>query len=78
MFSIEMDEGTKYIQVDIPWCMLFADDMVLLDDTRLDVSRKLDLWRQTLKSKGFIISRTKTEYFRCDFTGARCETKMLI
>jgi hypothetical protein len=48
MFSIEMDEGTKYIQVDIPWCMLFADDMVLVDETRVGVNRKLELWRQTL------------------------------
>jgi hypothetical protein len=27
----------------------------------------LELWRQTLESKGFRISRTKTEYMRCDF-----------
>jgi hypothetical protein len=35
--------------------------------SREGVSRKLELWRQTLKSKGFRISRTKTEYMRCDF-----------
>jgi hypothetical protein len=31
------------------------------------VNRKLELWHQTLESKGFKISRTKTEYMRCDF-----------
>ena len=28
----------------------------------------LELWRQTLESKGFRVSRTKTEYMRCDFS----------
>jgi hypothetical protein len=47
--------------------MLFADDVVLVDKSREGVNRKLELWRQTLKSKGFRISRTKTAYMRCDF-----------
>ena len=47
--------------------MLFADDVVLVDESREGVNRKLELWRQTLESKGFRISRTKTEYMRCDF-----------
>ena len=42
--------------------MLFADDVVLVDDSRTGVNRKLELWRQTLESKGFRLSRTKTEY----------------
>jgi hypothetical protein len=33
----------------------------------------LELWRQTLESKGFRLSRTKTEYMRCDFGGAAQE-----
>jgi hypothetical protein len=47
--------------------MLFADDVVLVDESREGVNRKLEFWRQTLESKGFRISRTKTEYMRCDF-----------
>ncbi|KAG2599597.1 hypothetical protein PVAP13_5KG423621 [Panicum virgatum] len=62
-----MDEVTRDIQGDIPWCMLFADDVVLVDENRAGVSRKLELWRQTLESKGFRLSRTKAEYMKCDF-----------
>ena len=36
-----MDEVTRGIQGDIPWCMLFADDVVLVDDSRTGVNRKL-------------------------------------
>jgi hypothetical protein len=65
MFSLVMDEMTKDIQGDIPWCMLFADDVVLVDETMVDVNRTLELWRQTLESKGFLLSRTKIEYRGC-------------
>src|SRR3954470_3337145 len=34
LFALVMDEVTWDIQGDIPWCMLFADDVVLVDDSR--------------------------------------------
>ena len=70
LFALVMDEVTRNIQGDILWCMLFADDVVLMDESQARVNRKLELWRQTLESKDFRLSRTKTEYMRCDFGGA--------
>jgi hypothetical protein len=64
-----MDEITKNIQKYILWCMLFADDVVLIDESRSGVNQKLELWRQILESKCFRLSRTKTEYMRCQFSG---------
>uniref|UniRef100_A0A0A9A2J4 Uncharacterized protein n=1 Tax=Arundo donax TaxID=35708 RepID=A0A0A9A2J4_ARUDO len=29
-----MDEVTRDIQSDIPWCMFLADDVVLVDESR--------------------------------------------
>ena len=63
-----MDEVTSDIQGDIPWCMLFADDVVLVDESMSGVTQKLELWRQTLESKGFKLSRSKTEYMKCAFS----------
>ena len=34
LFSLVMDEVTRDIQGDISWCMLFADDVVLVDESR--------------------------------------------
>jgi hypothetical protein len=55
--------------------MLFADDVVLIDDSRIGVNQKLKLWRQTLESKGFRFSRTKTEYMRCQFSGEKSDDR---
>ena len=73
LFALVMDEVTRDIQGDIPWCMLFTDDVVLVDESQARVNRKLELWRQTLESKGFRVSRTKTEYMICDFGNATHE-----
>ncbi|KAG5568126.1 hypothetical protein H5410_064856 [Solanum commersonii] len=45
--------------------MLFADDIVLIDEMRDKVNARLEVWRQALESKGFRLSRTNTEYLRC-------------
>ena len=63
-----MDELNRAIQDEIPWCMLFADDIVLVDETRVGVNVKLELWRQTLESRGFRLSRAKTEYMEYKFS----------
>ena len=55
--------------------MLFVDDVVLVDENRTGVNQKLELWRETLESKGFRLSRTKTEYMRCDFDSTTQEEK---
>ena len=66
LFALVMDEVTREIQGEISWCMLFADDVVLIDESRAGVNRKLEPWRRTLESKGFRLSRTKTEYMMFD------------
>jgi hypothetical protein len=48
-----MDKITNDIQEDISWCILFADDVVLIDESRIGVDQKLELWRQTLESNDF-------------------------
>jgi hypothetical protein len=60
-------EVTRDIQGDIPWCMLLADDVVLVDESRARVISKLELWQDILNSKGFRSGKTKVKYMRCDF-----------
>jgi len=48
--------------------MLFVDDIVLIDETREGVNTKLEWWRDTLKAKGFWLSRSKTECLHYRFS----------
>jgi hypothetical protein len=73
LFALVMDEVTRDIQGGIPWCMLFADDVVLVDESMTGVDQKLELWRRTLEAKGFRLSRPKTEYMKCDFSATTQE-----
>ncbi|KAL0906290.1 hypothetical protein M5K25_024773 [Dendrobium thyrsiflorum] len=68
LFALVMDVLTRHLQEVVPWCMLFADDILLVDKTREGVEGKLELWRSTLESKGFRLSRSKTEYMVCNFS----------
>jgi len=49
--------------------MIFADDIVLIDETRDGLNNKLEFWN-TLESTGFKLSRYNTdEYLNCRFSG---------
>lgn len=43
LFALVIDELTKYIQDQTPWCMLFANDVALVDESREDVNYKLKM-----------------------------------
>jgi hypothetical protein len=66
--ALVMDEVTRDIQGCISWCILFTDDVVLVDESRTGVSQKLEWWRRTLETKGFRLLRSKMEYMKCDFS----------
>jgi len=68
LFTFVMDELTKGNHDEEPWCMLFADDIVLIDETRDGLSSKVELWRHPLESRDFKLSMLKTEYLKCGFS----------
>ncbi|KAA5655339.1 hypothetical protein F3G58_31385, partial [Pseudomonas aeruginosa] len=69
LFLLVMDALTSEIQEEPPWCMLFADDIVLVGENGLEVQNILYKWRCKLESVGLKISRSKTEHLFCDFGG---------
>ena len=51
LFAIVLDVISRGIQDSVPWCMLFADDIVLVAETRGEVNVKLEKWRSTLETQ---------------------------
>ncbi|XP_070029583.1 uncharacterized protein [Nicotiana sylvestris] len=68
LFALVIDVLSRHIQGKVPWCILFVDDIVLIDETRSGVNARLEVWRQTLESKGFKLNRTKTKYLGSEFS----------
>ncbi|MFS7997302.1 putative RNA-directed DNA polymerase [Helianthus anomalus] len=78
LFAVILDELTKLIQGALPWCLLFADDIVLVADSKQSLNARLEEWRAALEGRGLKISRSKTEYLYCDFSGVDNEEDIQI
>jgi len=59
----------------VSWCMLFVDDIILIDEIRDGFNHKLERWRHNLESRGFKLSRSKTEYLKCEFNRVKGDGK---
>ena len=60
LFNLLMDDSVQNIKEETPWTMLFADDIVLVDESRDGVERKLERWRGALEERGLRISRERS------------------
>ncbi|XP_076905135.1 uncharacterized protein LOC143560803 [Bidens hawaiensis] len=74
LFDVVLDELSESIQEPLPWCMMFADDIVLVAERKQDLNMRLEEWRTALERKVLRISRSKTEYLHCDFGGGESNT----
>ena len=74
LFNIVMDVLTEDVREEPPWCLLYADDIVLVAESREALERKLERWRYALESRRMKISRKKTEYMTTDMNGDQQDT----
>ena len=77
LFNIVFDVLTEGVRERPPWCVLYADDVILVAENREDLEAKLERWREALESRGMKISRSKTEYMTTDMEGDQEETIQL-
>ena len=71
LFTLVLDVITEHIQYPVLQCVIFANDIVLVGESRQELNRKLTLWRQVLKAYGFHISRLKMKYMKCKLSERR-------
>ena len=62
LFAVIMDRLTDEVRREAPWTMLFADDIVICEETREEVEQRLESWKYALERRGMKVSRSKTEY----------------
>ncbi|XP_071686936.1 uncharacterized protein [Rutidosis leptorrhynchoides] len=51
LFSLILDELSRGIQECIPWCLIFADDIVLVSESKEELNRRLEQWRVALEDQ---------------------------
>ena len=62
LFAVIMNRLTDEVTREPPWTMLFADDIVICEETRKEVEQRLKCWRYALERRGMKISRSKIKY----------------
>ena len=62
LFAVIMDRLMGEVRRESPWTVLFADDIVIWEETREEVERRLKSWKYALERRGMKVSRSKTEY----------------
>ena len=67
MGSLVVDALIESIKEEVPVCMFFADDIVLVAELREEINVKLEIWRNTLESKSCRPCRSKIGYMHCNF-----------
>ena len=65
LFIMLMDVISKKVKMDPPYGMLFADDIVLCNNTMEGLMESLDKWSEALEQRGLKVSRQKTQYMKC-------------
>lgn len=46
LFAFAIDNIIRYIQDEVIWHILLADDIALLDETRVGFEYKLEFWKE--------------------------------
>ena len=64
LFNVVFDVLTEGVRRGVPWDIMYADDVVLVGETKREVEERTEEWRAVLESRGMRISRSKTEYLR--------------
>src|SRR6184192_3512172 len=73
LFNIVMQAIADNFKKGLPWELLYADDLVLLAESRLELKKKLTEWMARLKEKGFWVNIGKTKVMNCKVGVGRVE-----
>src|SRR6267154_2866957 len=65
LFNIVMQAIADNFKVGLPWELLYADDLVLLAESRAELGRRFMEWIGRFKEKGLRVNTGKTKVMNC-------------
>ena len=60
LFNVVLDTVSAHIQDQPRWLMMYTDDIALIDENRLILERKVNLWKGTLVNGGLKLNVSKS------------------
>jgi len=65
LFIIVMDAIREATRREVPWDMLYADDLIVAEDSASNLQTRFFGWQRALESKGLKVNTNKTEIMVC-------------
>src|SRR5437899_11719709 len=65
LFNIVMQAIADNFKKGLPWELLYADDLMLMAESRLELEERLTEWMARLKEKGLRVNIGKTKVMNC-------------
>ena len=57
-----VDTMSQDVQTELPWELLYVDDLAIIDITNTDTQNRLESWQKVLTDTGLKINVAKTEH----------------
>ena len=64
LFTIVLEALSRHFRKGLPWELFYADDLVLLAETRELLMEKIRIWKEGLESKGLRVNVGKTKIMK--------------
>ena len=62
LFIMLLDTISQDVRTELPWELLYADDLAIIDITCADTQNRLESWQEVLTGNGLKINVAKTEH----------------
>jgi len=59
MVLCELFVFASFFRVALPWELLYADDLVMIDETEDDPIKRLNEWKDFVENRGMRVNKTK-------------------
>ena len=68
LFTIVLEALSRHFRKGLPLELFYADDLVLLAESREKLMEKISIWKEGLESKGLRVNVWKTKVMKCHAT----------
>jgi len=71
LFTIVLEALSREFRVGLPWKLLYADDLVLIAETKESLMLELSVWKKNIEAKGLKVNIGKTKVMKCTVQSVR-------